>query len=60
MTAAVAAQDHDAFEVPHRKYHALLVSKTVPALSTVIAELNERTERFRRIFRQDSVSWTLL
>jgi len=58
MTDAAVRRDNDAFERPHRAFHAILVSKTYPALSTLITELGERTERFRRIFRaQDSVRW---
>lgn len=42
------AEDYERWEVPHRAFHALLVAGSGERMSTMLAQLSDHAERYRR------------
>lgn len=50
LDEAASHNDSDAWEAPHRHFHALLFSQCSKQLKTTLASLNEKSEFYRRMY----------
>ena len=58
MDESAQAQDYEGWEVPHRAFHAALVSYAGDSLTGMISQLYDHAERYRRSFMlETSRAW---
>ena len=60
MSALAAAGEFEAWQQPHRRFHACLVAGGGQRLCTMLSELYDYSERYRRVFqRNEPQSWSV-
>jgi DNA-binding GntR family transcriptional regulator len=58
MHLAQERRDVDGWEVPHRRFHAILVFAASPNLRALITSYSDRAERYRRVyFSREPRAW---
>lgn len=59
MEERAAAADIEGWEVPHRRFHRLLVAGSGDRIQRTLGELNDHAERYRRIYvTQEPRAWS--
>lgn len=61
MAHFAAQRDYPRWEVPHRAFHRGLVARSGPRLATMLSQLSDHTERYRRLYTtaQEPRGWSV-
>ena len=59
MAHFAALEEYENWEVPHRDFHRRLVTHSGPRMATLLAQLSDYSERYRRLYTtQQPRAWT--
>jgi len=58
MDETAKTRDYDAWEVPHRRFHALLRQHAGARVTSLLADLGAHSERYRRVYLSEPIAWT--
>lgn len=58
MDETALTHDYDQWEVPHRRFHALLRQHAGARVTSMLADLGAHSERYRRVYLSEPIAWT--
>ena len=57
MDEKATTRDLDAWEAPHRQFHAILREHAGARIATMLADLGAHSERYRRVYLSEPIAW---